>query len=904
MATDNLRPRIESVLDPYAQKERATGTTTIEAATPPGAEITLNEDGTATVALPEEAAALEEEHFANLAEEIDEQRLSVIATDLIDAITIDKNARKKRDEQYEEGIRRTGLGDDAPGGAAFNGASRVVHPVLTEACIDFAARVMGEMLPPSGPVKEFIIGTNDDEKSGRAKRTARYMNLQMTELMPSAYHEFEMGFTQCPLGGAFYTKMYLDDGHPSIMYVPIDKVHRPWTDGDFYSQNRITHEQDIDRWQCLDNVRRKLWRDVIDSKTSTEQPDETRASKANDRVIGRDQPDQNIDDIRVVYEISVMLPLEDDDSKVLPYLVTIDVNSKKVLAIYRNWQESDANRKRLDFLIEWPFWPWRGGYPIGMTHMIGGLAGAATGALRALLDSAFMNNSQTGIKLKGGATVGGQNIRPQVAQTTEVQGSLSMDDIRKTYMQLPFNPPSPVLFQLLGFLVDSAKGVVRTTFDEYDKFGGQTPVGTAQMFVEQGLKNLGAIHGRLHRSMRRVLRQLWDINARIVDNEEVIDSFGELIVTKEDFRGPMMVIPVSDPRIFSDMQRSMLGQLVVQRASATAAAGQPGQPPLYNMRKTELYFLRQMNVPQPEQFLTEVHEAVQTNAVAENVTAAQGYPVDVYAGQDHEAHLATHIAFLQSPLFGSNPIIAMKYLPVILPHLAKHIAYWYADASLEAANAAVRTKTGDHTLTVESLAAVGGAEVSLDRLLAELSPIVLQHADETLKVLPQIIAQAQMIMQRLAPPQPMDPSIVAMKDVDRQSQADQASLKLKLVESQGRQQSEQVKMQTEQQRMQMEQQREQQRMQLGALKAQEAQEEQKQRDIDSMFKAHELEAKQRADEAEAATDQERVAVAAEANAVKERTNTADNQTALEITKEKIDATGKPGNLSTGTGINP
>ena len=194
------------VSDPYEEIGRAEGAR-LTTVTPPGGSVELNPDGSLDVAVPGEEENLEGEHFDNLAETMDPVRLAQIATDLLDAIDLDKEARKKRDQQYEEGLRRTGLGDDAPGGAPFNGASRAVHPVLLEAAIDFSARAMGELLPPEGPCKEAVIGDATDDKEDRAKRVVRYMNYQITELMESAYHEFEMAFTQCPLGGGFYTKL-------------------------------------------------------------------------------------------------------------------------------------------------------------------------------------------------------------------------------------------------------------------------------------------------------------------------------------------------------------------------------------------------------------------------------------------------------------------------------------------------------------------------------------------------------------------------------------------------------------------------------------------------------------------------------------------------------------------------
>jgi hypothetical protein len=657
---------------------------------------------------------------------------------------------------------------------------------------------------------------------------------------------------------------------------------------------------DVDKWAFTDNVRTGLWLDVVDVESSSDIPESTRSEQSNDRIVGRDQPTENIDSVRRVFESSVMVGLNDDDDPAEPYIMTVDEQSRKCLAIYRNWKPQDQDQKRLDFVIEWPFYPWRGGYPIGMTHMIGGLSGAATGALRALMDAAHLNNSQTGVRLKGGATAGGQNIKAQPMQTTEMQGSLSQDDVRKTYMPLPFPPPSSVLFNLLGFLVDAAQGVIRTTFDEFDKFGGQTPVGTANMFIEQGLKNFGAVHGRLHRSMARFLRQLWDINAETVDNVKIQDQFGELIVRKEDFQGPMRIVPVSDPRIFSDIQRQSMAQVITQRATLL--------PQIYNLRASEKYFLKQMKVPDPDQFLIPSPEPVQQNAVAENTTAANGQPIKAFPGQDHEAHLATHCAFIQSPLFGSNPIIATKYLPIILPHLSEHIALWYADAMLDAANVALREKTGDPQLTIESMAGPV-YEAPLDRLLAELTPEVMDFADEQLARLPAIIAQAQMLQQRLAPPMPMDPSVVAMKDVTRQEAADQAKAvgdekktQLQIVQAQTKQQADDRKAMLDQTKMQTdaegkERDRDLRDRELSLKEQSDREKTFAQAHADQLKAKTAQEANQARLDGIDATNESREAVADAANESKVEIEEMGNETAVKLAKIK-----GPGNMTTGSAV--
>lgn len=756
------------------------GASTLDLERPEGSEIELHDDGTATFRLEGDVEDRDEEHTANLAASLEPGRLAEIARDLLDAIEIDKESRQRRDQQYAEGLRRTGLGDDAPGGAPFNGASRAVHPMLTEAAVDYAARVCSELLPPEGPVKAAVVGTPTDAKVDRAERVARWMNYQWTELMPSAANEMEVGFSQEGLGGAFYVKPVVVNRQPDFEVAHIDMVHRPATDGDFYKQPRITHEMPTDRLTFEENVTAGVWLDVVNTVTSDSTIEQTNASEANDRIIGRDAPMENIDEVRTVYETSMLLRLKGPDDELLPYLVTVDEQSQQILAIYRNWDEGDPNKTRLDYLIEFPFLPWRGGYPIGFAQMIGGLSGAASGALRALLDSALLATMPTGVKLKGGTTAGGQNIRPQPGSTTEVAGSLAQDpDIRKTYMQLEFPQPSAVLFQLLGFLVDAGRGVVRTSFDEFNKMNGEMPVGTANMMIEQGLKTFGSVFARQHRAMRRLLKMLWHINRRTIDNEVVVDKFGELMISREDFEGPMTVSLVSDPRIFTDTQRMASAQLIAARSDAYV---QKGLPSPYKIRQIELGVMRAAKVVDPEQYLQDAPEPRQLNAAAENVAVSSGFPVKAFSGQDHEAHIAQHVVYMSSPLFGGNPALAMKILPPLVQHVGEHIALWYADAMTLATNQLLRDTFSDERITVEALQSVSGFEVQLDRLMAEVTPNVMLQAQEVLGPALDAVAKAQELIQKMAPPTPMDPSVVAMMDVRRQEQADKAAAEAKRLE--------------------------------------------------------------------------------------------------------------------------
>jgi hypothetical protein len=331
------------------------------------------EDGGAMVALEnEENHQLQTEHFANIVDDIDQKTLKKIVEDLITKIERDKDARKKRDEQYEEGIRRTGLGDDAPGGAQFTGANKVVHPLMTEACVDFSARAMKELFPSNGPVRSKIIGKQEKAKLDKAERKAKYMNWQLTEQMLEFRSELEQLTTQLPLGGVQYMKLFWNKDLNRITseFIPVDDVYLPFAASNFHTAERKTHVQYITKYEYEKRVRAGMYREV--DLGMADDIDYSKATKANDKIEGREDNSYNEDGLRTVFEITTAADLEGDDF--LPYVITVDKATEKCLAVYRNWDPRDESFKEpLVSIVEFPFVPWRGAYPIGLTHMIGGL---------------------------------------------------------------------------------------------------------------------------------------------------------------------------------------------------------------------------------------------------------------------------------------------------------------------------------------------------------------------------------------------------------------------------------------------------------------------------------------------------------------------------------------------------
>ena len=814
-------------------------------------DVEDTDDGGAIVRFGEEGSEPEgeSEFYANLAETLPEAVLDDTSQDLLGLIARDKEARKKRDEQYEEGIRRTGLGDDAPGGAQFQGASKVVHPMLTEVCVDFSARAIKELFPSGGPVKDYIFGEETAEKVAKAERKTTYMNWQLTQQIPEFRAELEQLLTQVPLGGAQYLKLSWDPKkkRPVPLFVGIDDIYLPYAATNFYSAERKTHVQYVTEIEYRQRVRSGMYRD-IDLVPTTADPDISKAEKANNKIEGRDSDAYDTDGLRTIFEIYAIVDLEEEYG-LAPYILSIDKTTGKVLSIYRNWEEEDPTQEEMQWIIEFPFVPWRGAYPIGIPQMIGGISAAATGALRALLDSAHIANFPGMLKLKGGRE-GGQSERIDPTEVKEIEGGAFSDDIRKIAMPLPFNQPSETLFRLLGFLVDAGKGVIRTTLDEMSDSNANTPVGTQLARVEQGMMVFSAIYARLHDAMGRTLRVLHRINAMYLEEDEILDEAGDLRVRRVDFEGPMDVVPVSDPNIFSEAQRYAQVQAIAQRALAL--------PQIYDLRKVEERILSQLKIPNAKELLLPAPKPTEMNAINENVAATLGRPVSAFPEQDHLAHLQAHLDYLTSPVLGSSMLMAQQFIPIILNHIKEHITLWYATHVFEVASTAAGQDISEFQKIKDP-----AVKQNFDQMLAAASQRVIPNAQSAFQAIPQIVQQAIQVMQQMqGMGAPQDPAVQAMMaETQRKAAADQAKAQI----DQGR-------LQLDSQKMQVDQAEAAQKMQSAA-----------QREI---VKQDRLDQRQQAQ--------------LQVDLIKNR---EDNDTAMDIASMEA-ITGEKVGVSTGTGINP
>jgi hypothetical protein len=736
-------------------------------------------DGSAIVEM-EDGPEFNPEFYDNLADVIDASELSELTMRYMDLLESDKQARELRDKQYEEGIKRTGMGNDAPGGATFMGASKVVHPAMAEGCVDFASRAIKEMFPPDGPVKSKIVGKQDDIKAAVSERKVNYLNWQITEQIEEFRDEQEQMLTQLPLGGSQYFKVWFDEEkkRPCVEFLPIDRVILPFAATNFYTAQRAAEVHEITTYELERRIKSGMYRDISYIKAS-ESIEEGKVAQANNKVEGK-RFQENKDGLRKIFHIYTYLELEDDKQtkgKMAPYILMIDELDNEVLGLYRNWEEADKTMTKLDWIVEFKFIPWRGAYAIGLPHLIGGLSAALTGSLRALLDSAHINNAATMLKLKG-AKISGQSQQVDVTQIVEIEGAPGVQDIRQIAMPMPFNPPSPVLFELLGFLEKATSSVLTTAEEKIADISAQAPVGTTQALIEQGSQVYSSIHARLHQSQARVLKILCRLNRWHFNDMQKADIVTDLEVTREDFAKNTDVVPVSDPHIFSETQRMAQNQAVLALAEK--------HPDQFNIGKVISRLLKQMKIPNINEIMVDQPSPEQRTSADENAAMLIGQPAYAYIQQDHIAHIQDHLQFAMNPFLGQSPFADPNYLNNLIEHVKQHMTLWYLNRS----NGYVEQSTGKplqnyddpkYTPVVDKLYTVIGAHVMMD-------------TQEVFKdFMPSFEKLVQMAQQGKNQPPPLPPEAQVVKDTSM------AETQRKTAADQAKQQYEQAKLQMDQQ---------------------------------------------------------------------------------------------------------
>ncbi len=616
-----------------------------------------------------EEEAFESNHYSNLAEELPEQEINLIGKELVRAYEDDKSSRKNWEDQYSKGLRMLGVVvEDRQD--PFPGASGVHHPLLAEAATQFQARAIAEIFPAGGPVKTQVIGKVTDKKLDQSQRVQDFMNFQITQEIPDYFNELDQMLFYLALAGSAFKKVYFDNTLDRICskFVPAEEFVISMENTDLETAERYTQVMKLTRNDIRKHQVSGYYKDIplSSSETSPGSNDGDMVDQTLQRLEG--MTPSMADKIHTVLEVHTNLDLgEDKNELALPYIVTIDLDSQRVLSIRRNWKEEDSLRRKRTYFIHYKYLPGLGFYGFGLIQMIGGLQHASTGALRALLDSAAFANLNGGFRAKGARIEGGDiTVSPGEWVEVEAYG----DDLRKSFIPLPFKEPSPTLLQLLGVLTESGRRFASIADAMIGDSAGSGPVGTTIALIEQGSKVYSAIHKRIHQAQGREFKLIYELNGEYLDDVYSFEVIGvNKYIRRKDFTASISVVPVSDPNIFSQAQRIALAQTGLQLAQAS--------PDIIDVKEATRRFLQALNIPDYMDLMIEDEDTPRRDPVSENMALLNGKPIQVFEDQDHQAHIQVHSQFINDPRFGGNPEAKERLYPAMLAHIGQHMAFLY-----------------------------------------------------------------------------------------------------------------------------------------------------------------------------------------------------------------------------------
>ena len=609
-----------------------------------------------------------EEFDANLAEYLDEGALQTLAGQLISDVDEDLQSRKDWEKTYSDGLKLLGLKVEERT-EPWSGACGVFSPILTEAVVRFQSEAITETFPAQGPVKTNIIGKKTKEKEDAAARVKDDMNYQLTEVMTEYRPEHEKMLWNLPIAGSAFKKVYFD---PSLdrqvsTFVPAEDVILPYGTSELTSCPRITHRMRKTKNDILKLQAAGFYRDV---ELSDPTKDVTEIQKSKDDETGFSA---SYDDRYHIYEIHAEIDLpgyEEENGIALPYVVTIIKDTQEILSIRRNYLEDDTTRQPRQHFVHYQYVPGFGSYGFGLIHLIGGAAKSATSLTRQLVDAGTLANLPGGLKSRGLRIKGDDTpIAPGEFRDVDVPSGTVRDNI----MPLPYKEPSQTLLALLNGIVDEARRFAATADMKVSDMSAQAPVGTTLALLERQLKIMSAVQARMHFAMKQELKLLAAIIRDYTDEDYSYEAEAPegARAKRGDYRYTE-IIPVSDPNAATMSQRVVQYQAVLQLAQ--------GAPQIYNMPKLHRQMLEVLGIKNADKLVELPEDKKPTDPVTENMDVLRMRPLKAFAYQDHEAHLATHQAFMQDPriasAIGQNPM-AQQMMASLMAHIAEHTAFAY-----------------------------------------------------------------------------------------------------------------------------------------------------------------------------------------------------------------------------------
>lgn len=617
------------------------------------------------------------EHDENLAKKLTGDRGRIVGEELVDAVKTDKQSREKWERRMKDGLELIGVEDIPREVAAFDGSSTVTHPAIAEAMVRFQANAIEELFPAEGPVKATVIGHRTPDKLEQAVRVATFMNYQLTDADDEYFEQSDQMTMYLPYAGSAFRKVYYDHTEEAALSRFVDSHHFivPYDATSLKTSPRYTH------WYTLSDVevkaRQRSGEFLSDVNLSPDGSLEGRGEEdlgdiSDDREESRDEDDTTYD----FYEVHVEMAFpefdqEGDEEIAYPYAVTVEVESGEVVAIRRLWKEGDERRTKRIHFIHYKFLPGLGFYGWGYLHIIGSLGKAASGALRALLDGSATASLQGGFKSKESKIAGEFVFKPGIWQDVD----MTAEDLAKSFYTPPFKEPSPALFHTLELLVNGIQNFASTTEAMTGAADNKGPVGTTLALIEQGSKIYSGIHKRMHNAARREFKLLAQLNYECMpEGEYPYDpaSGEDRKIFQTDFDGRVDILPVSDPNIYSSVQRIAQAQAVIETIKSDES--------LYDeeaRKEAHMDLYRALRIAKPERFLPK-KRTKRLDPVTENQLVLNGGGIEAYPEQDHQAHIHIHQLFLMEVEgMGLDPKAVEAVMFSMQAHLAQHHAHAY-----------------------------------------------------------------------------------------------------------------------------------------------------------------------------------------------------------------------------------
>ena len=605
-------------------------------------------DGIDTGYTPDEQG--EVDFHENLASKLGGEATAIVEKALA-GFDADKQSRSEWESMLLKGIEYLGLKVEEST-EPFDGACQAVHPLLIENAVKFQSKVIQTIWPAGGPVKTQVVGKVTPEKEAKAQRVKDFENFQLCEQMSEYYDDMERMLFALPLIGSAFKKVYYDRvlERPVSEYIPIERFHIAAAESDLRRASRYSEILYLTPGDFRKKQLSGLYLDDVEMGEPGV-PEKSSLQQAIDSAGGFGDRDEGTAGVYELIEQYTDLELSTDidqlaDGSPMPYILTIDLRSRQVVALRRNWDMQDPKHEKIVWHVHYKYVPCFWFYGLGLIHLVGNLTMSATLAMRALADAGQFATLPAGFKAKGVRIVNSDPLSPGEWREVEATGM----DLTKALIPLPYREPSQTLLAMLQFMDERGQRFADTTEQVVADSTNYGPVGTTMALLEASTKFFSAINKRLHKGLRDEFKILTKINYMHLPEEYPYEvEGGERTIFAEDFDGSVGVIPVSDPNISSQAQR--LANAQAQLAMAQQA------PQLHNMREAFKRFYDAMGVQDIDKLLPEAAQAQQLDPVSEIAATVQGAPVKAFPGQDHDAHIAVLSAWVQDPLNGGNPVM-------------------------------------------------------------------------------------------------------------------------------------------------------------------------------------------------------------------------------------------------------